>query len=218
MNLIQSFIGPNRCVILSTTQAFGLYHTSSVFTSITMKKNGVPWPSGSSMYVRYTDTSGVLKECDWYTYPTRTQVQSGYDCLDITPYRSYSPEAIEPVATVVATSNVIVTSLRTGITAQYTVTAVNNDKTITVNFPAAVGAPGDSNSLVTTLDGIFVGFVSARSGSSAIVSVPTLGIPSTPIPPLQLPPPPQGGDVYAAGIAAGRAQIKATLITYINGL
>ena len=191
LNPIESYAGPCRVVILSSTDAFGAEHAVRPFRSISQKRNGQPYlATNTPAWWRYTDSDGVIRESQGSDFPIRLWTKMGLDGDLIESYRTFPPESIEKVATAKEGDTVYVVSLANQTTETATVTGLRpSEYTIDVSYSAK---PGDSGSFVLTRDGTFVGVISAAylSGNGSSVSVPPpTAIQSVPPPPVAPPTP-----------------------------
>ena len=174
-NPIETYAGPVRVLVISQAAAFGAEHVTRPFNGLSMVRGGVPYQPEGGKWFRLTRQDGsVFDEAE----SNRTILRKdhvGRDGSVITPWRMFPPEAIEPLAAVAIGDRVRVHSRRTSTSADGTVTALNaSDWTLATDYPAE---SGDSGSLVTTPDGVAIGFISGAIGvpsSGSLVSVPPI--------------------------------------------
>lgn len=202
MNAIEAQMGDAlnavRCVIISTSSAFTCRHVTVGIGAVVLSKNGAPYRPNGGLYYRYTDGGGVLREDAEQNFSISARTNTGLDGVNVTPYRLFPTAAIEPLASAPNGSTVQIFSRSKRLTFNSRVTrgTPNSELTIECDF---VPTSGDSGSLVT-LNGVFVGFVSAISPTGfCLVSVPSL-VPITPpqyVPPAPITPPVNPASVYA---------------------
>lgn len=210
MNPISAWLGPNRVIILTNTDAFGAKHVTDVFTTLSLVKDDAPYQPDGPKWVRFTDNNGQPAENLISDWSIRTRFANGLDGVLLSPFRQYPNEAVEPVASAKVGDTVLVYSkAHGGSPVSATVQSLDENYTIRTSYQAI---SGDSGSLVTTPDGVFVGFVSAAYQNGSAISVPPL--PSVPVvlpPPVVVPPPvlpvisPEAA-AYARGVIDGKRQ------------
>jgi hypothetical protein len=207
MNKVTARIGPVPVIILTSTDAFASKHVSEAFTTITLEKDGQPYLPNGPGFFRYRTSDTVEMEDSLENFAVRQRTASG-DSVLLSGYRTFPTEAIEPVARVKVGDAVKIVCRATGNVVVANVLAVERE-TISVDY---YPMSGDSGSVVTDMDGMFVGFVSGRIPNVGVVIIPpdTSMIAFPVPPPAPVAPPPSNQallDAYQNGYQAARRDL-----------
>lgn len=189
MNPIEARVGLYRVAILSPALAIGAHHVTSRFGAVELSRNNSRWPVSGAWH-RFIVNGAALEEQDGvHRIASRRDVN---DTDMIVPYREFPVEAIEPVFHPAPGDLVLVDSIPRDRVIQARVLPFNAPGLLALDFHAI---SQDSGSLVTTMDGGFVGFISGnhRDNDGAIAMCAVVPIAETPViqapvPPVILPP------------------------------
>ena len=174
---ITATMGGIRVVILDPQTVWGAAHVIRTITAVELARDGMPYLApGTPAWNRYSANDGSIREEHGAVFTIRRFTEDANDRYIGTIYRKFPPEAITQVATVKVGDTVLVQSRNRGKTLPARVTDVQADS-IGTNLKVSPGdatTPGDSGSLVTTTNGVFVGLIrSARNRGSTAIIPPT---------------------------------------------
>lgn len=176
MNTIQARMGDAsnaaRAIIISPQSAFTSRHVTESVTTICLSKDGQEYRPNNLGWVAWKDRDGVTREDAEPNYSILLRSELGLDISQLSPSRQFPLEAVEPLATVKAGDTVEIESRALGRNVTAKVIRGTPDEQWTVELDY-VPSSGDSCSLVT-LNGVFVGLVSAASPGGCLVSVPPI--------------------------------------------
>ena len=184
MNPIEARVGLYRVAILSPMLAMGAHHVTSRFGAVELSRNNSRWPVSGAWH-RFVVNGATLEEQEGvHRISSRKDVN---DTDRIVPYRELPAEAIEPVFSPVPGDLVLVHSIPRDRVIQARVLPFNVSGLLALDFRAI---SQDSGSLVTTMDGGFVGFISGnhRDNNGAVAMCAVVPIAETPVVPPPVPP------------------------------
>jgi len=157
----------HRVAVVSPYLAFAPGHVARVYTTVALTKDGQPYLApGVPTWVRFKDAKNQYREERGSDYNLISTTEPGNDAWYGTPYRAFPAEAVTPIGVVIVGDQVIVDSIHTGARTTNTVVQVQPGQFVVTDFPAQTerdGKLGDSGSLVSTVDGRVVGFVSSMA-------------------------------------------------------
>ena len=182
MNTIRATLGEHQVAVISTNCVFAPAHIAKPYTTVSLSKDGQPYISANSpQWVRFTNGSGVVQEERGSDYNLARTLELGDDTWYGFVYRAMPVEAITPIATVAIGDSIVVQSIHSGARVVGKVVNLMPGKYLIADYPAqgeSGGKPGDSGSVVTTPDGVIVGFVSAAAdlatGPGSVIVIPNV--------------------------------------------
>lgn len=229
MNSIQAYCGPVRVVVVGPNLVFACEHSVRAFAqAVSLVKDNTSYPATVS-YLRFNLDNGAVTEEPNNVFTVQKKVNGvTEDGVFLKTYRSFPAEAVETLARVKVGDKVIVESkvTKTSVEAQVHY-IVPESGYIQINYHPP---DGDSSSIVRTVSGEFVGFVSARfsiNGETKCQVVVPESVPGNvnapadvaPVPaPTPTPTSSTESAEYQRGFRAGQKQVSVEVFKQLNPL